>query len=110
MSDLEDCLIVPVRVDFSQLGGNSVVFSHEESVDHGEHSLFVDSGVTGQEAVNILALKQDHLKNKYWITIVHTWPNAALVRRLQLEREQIPHVKLIEHRQSFEESIFVQSQ
>ena len=62
ISDLEECLIVPVRVNFSQLGGDSVMFSHEESVDHGQHSLLVNSGVAGQEAVNILALNQDHSK------------------------------------------------
>ena len=54
-SHLEDCLVVPVRVDLAELGSNPVVLPHEESVDHGQDGLLVDSGVSGQETVDILA-------------------------------------------------------
>ena len=51
---LEDGLVVPVRIDLAQLSSDPVVFPDEESVDHGQHSLLVDSGVSGQETVDVL--------------------------------------------------------
>ena len=51
---LEDRLVVPVRVDLAELRRDPVVLPHEESVDHGQHSLLVDSGVSGQETVDVL--------------------------------------------------------
>ena len=55
LSHLEDCLVVPVRVDLAELGSNPVVLPHEESVDHGQDSLLINPGVASQETVNIFA-------------------------------------------------------
>ena len=52
---LEDCLVVPVRINFSQFCSDSVMFPDKQRVDHGQHRLLVNSGVAGQEAVDILA-------------------------------------------------------
>ena len=52
---LEDGLVVPVRIDLAQLSSDPVVFPDEESVDHGQDGLLVDSGVSGQETIDILA-------------------------------------------------------
>ena len=54
-SHLENGLVVPVRVDLAELRSDPVVFPHEESVDHGQHSLLVNPGVASQETVNIFA-------------------------------------------------------
>ena len=52
---LEDGLVGPVRVDCGQLVGECVVRADHEGVDAGKSGVLVDSGLTGEEAVNVLS-------------------------------------------------------
>ena len=42
--------------------------------------------------------------------MIITWSDAALVRGLQLEGQQVPHVELLEHGQSLQEPVLVKPQ
>lgn len=46
---LEDCLVVPVRVDLPQSAGHPVVFPGHQCVHAGEHQLLVYSDFTWEK-------------------------------------------------------------
>jgi hypothetical protein len=52
-SNLEESFVIPVRIDFAQLGRDPVVFSQENGVQGDQHDLLVDSAVASLEAVEI---------------------------------------------------------
>ena len=74
-----------MRINFSQFSSHSVVFPDKERMDHGQDSLLVNSGVSSQETVDVLA-----------------GPDAALVRLVELEGEEGLHALGLEYREHFE--------
>ena len=52
---LEETFVVPFGVDLVEFASDAVVFTEKKDVHRGEHHLLVDTGVTGQEAENVLA-------------------------------------------------------
>lgn len=69
---LEDRLVAPVGVEGGELGGDVVVVPDHDGVQHGQHGLLVDPGVSSLETENLLA-----------------GPDTALVWVLQGERQQV---------------------
>jgi len=51
---LEETFVIPFGVDFVEFTGDAVVFAENEDVHGGEHHLLVGTGITGQEAENVL--------------------------------------------------------
>ena len=74
-----DALVVPVRVDLSEFGGDAVVFAHDEHVSDGEHQLLVDTRVTGHEAEGL-----------------RSGADASVVRILRLLRKQVLESEILE--------------
>ena len=45
MTNLVDGLVIPVRVDVRQAGGDAVVFAHKHGLRDGQDKLFVDTAI-----------------------------------------------------------------
>ena len=78
-SFLENGFIIPMRVHLLHFMCNKVMVTYKKSMDHSKYSLFVDTWISGEEAVNIFA-----------------WTDAPLVRLLKLKHENSKQVRLRE--------------
>ena len=90
---LEDGLVAPVRVEGGELPGHVVVVPDHERVEHAEHGLLVHPGVASLEAEHVL-----------------TRPDAALVRVLQRQRQEVLEPEFPEHGQGLHEASLVGAQ
>ena len=86
---LEDALVVPVRVDLSELGGDAVVFAQHDGVQRHQHHLLVDARITGQEAVRVLV-----------------GAGASGIRRVQFGRKQVFESAFAQLRVALEQTSF----
>ena len=87
---LEQSLIAPVRVEGGQLPGYVVMVPDHEGVQHTQNSLLIDPGVSGLETEHIL-----------------TRPDAALIRILQRQRQQVQEALVSEDWQCLHQSSFI---
>ena len=78
---LEQLLVVPVRVDLRQLGGDQVVLTHPQRVLTGQDELLVDSDLAAVEA-----------------QLVGVAAGAAFVRDVGFGRQQILEAVRAQHR------------